>query len=146
MLFENNHIENGDDCLTVASGAKNIHFRYVLHRSILLPQDVAYLPNSNSYCEGGHGLSIGSLGKGGSVADVQNVLYVSTSIKVFAVDIFSVGLKMSLWYALLSFGGRGFSTASNLQKNTLYGARFKSWTGGNGLARKFVFFSWVTSQ
>jgi len=28
----------------------------------------------NSYCEGGHGLSIGSLGKGGSVADVQNVL------------------------------------------------------------------------
>ena len=30
----------------------------------------------NTYCEGGHGLSIGSLGKGGSVADVQNVLYV----------------------------------------------------------------------
>lgn len=28
----------------------------------------------DTYCEGGHGLSIGSLGKGGQVADVQNVL------------------------------------------------------------------------
>lgn len=57
MLFENNYVQNGDDCLTVGSGAKNIHFR-------------------NSYCEGGHGVSIGSLGKGGDVADVQNVLCV----------------------------------------------------------------------
>ena len=57
MLFENNIIFNGDDCLTVGSPANNIHFR-------------------NSYCNGGHGLSIGSLGKNGSVADVQNVLYV----------------------------------------------------------------------
>ncbi|PPQ93425.1 hypothetical protein CVT25_004497 [Psilocybe cyanescens] len=58
----------------------------------------------NSYCEGGHGLSIGSLGKGGSVADVQNVLF----------------------------------TVGSCQKNTLYGARFKSWTGGNGLARNIT--------
>ncbi|KAK1227901.1 hypothetical protein PQX77_009091 [Marasmius sp. AFHP31] len=50
---------------------------------------------------GGHGLSIGSLGKGGAVADVQNVLIEN----VVMVD-------------------------------SLYGARFKSWTGGNGLARK----------
>ena len=57
MLFENNIIFNGDDCLTVGSPANNIHFR-------------------NSYCNGGHGLSIGSLGKGGAVADVQNILYV----------------------------------------------------------------------
>ena len=55
LLFEKNYIVNGDDCLTVGSGAKNIEFR-------------------DTYCEGGHGLSIGSLGKGGSVADVQNVL------------------------------------------------------------------------
>ena len=27
MLFENNHIENGDDCITVGNGAKDIHFR-----------------------------------------------------------------------------------------------------------------------
>jgi hypothetical protein len=31
----------------------------------------------DTYCEGGHGLSIGSLGKDGQVADVQNVLLVS---------------------------------------------------------------------
>lgn len=30
MLFENNWIQNGDDCITVGNGAKNIHFRYVL--------------------------------------------------------------------------------------------------------------------
>ncbi|PIL31273.1 hypothetical protein GSI_05971 [Ganoderma sinense ZZ0214-1] len=84
MLFENNYVQNGDDCLTVGSGAKNIHFR-------------------NSYCEGGHGLSIGSLGQGGSVADVQNVLIENV-----------------------------------VMKNSLYGARFKSWTGGNGLARNIT--------
>lgn len=55
LLFENNNIVNGDDCLTVGNGANGIHFR-------------------NTYCEGGHGLSIGSLGKGGAVANVQNVL------------------------------------------------------------------------
>ncbi|CAL1694788.1 unnamed protein product [Somion occarium] len=84
LLFEGNHIENGDDCLTVGNGAKNIIFR-------------------NSYCEGGHGLSIGSLGNGGQVADVQNVLIENV-----------------------------------FMKNTLYGARFKSWTGGNGLARNIT--------
>ncbi|KIY67535.1 glycoside hydrolase family 28 protein [Cylindrobasidium torrendii FP15055 ss-10] len=84
MLFENNHIVNGDDCITVGNGAKDIHWR-------------------NSYCEGGHGLSIGSLGKGGSVADVQNILIENT-----------------------------------VMKNELYGARFKSWTGGNGLARNIT--------
>jgi hypothetical protein len=57
MLFEDNFVFNGDDCLTVGSPAKNIHFR-------------------NSYCNGGHGLSIGSLGSGGAIADVQDVLYV----------------------------------------------------------------------
>ncbi|PFH47780.1 glycoside hydrolase family 28 protein [Amanita thiersii Skay4041] len=84
MLFEDNFIQNGDDCLTIGSGAKNIHFR-------------------NSYCEGGHGLSIGSLGKGGSVADVQDVLIENV-----------------------------------IMRSTLYGARFKSWTGGNGLARNIT--------
>ncbi len=29
MLFENNHIVNGDDCITVGSGASGIQFRYV---------------------------------------------------------------------------------------------------------------------
>ncbi|TFY77102.1 hypothetical protein EWM64_g6911 [Hericium alpestre] len=81
LLFENNHVVNGDDCLTVGNGAKNIVFR-------------------NGYCEGGHGLSIGSLGEGGQVADVENVLIENVQM----VD-------------------------------SLYAARFKSWTGGNGFAR-----------
>ena len=55
MLFEDNVIFNGDDCLAVGNQARNIHFR-------------------NSYCNGGHGLSIGPLGKLGEVANVQNVL------------------------------------------------------------------------
>ncbi|KAF7307636.1 Glycoside hydrolase family 28 protein [Mycena indigotica] len=84
LVFENNYIVNGDDCLTVGNGARNITWR-------------------NSYCEGGHGLSIGSLGKGGSVADVQNVHIENT-----------------------------------VMKDSLYGARFKSWTGGNGLARNIT--------
>lgn len=84
MLFENNHIVNGDDCITVGSGASNIHFR-------------------NSTCEGGHGLSIGSLGKNGAVASVENVLIENVTMK-----------------------------------DTLYGARFKSWSGGNGLARNIT--------
>ena len=29
LLFENNHVENGDDCLTVGNGARDIVFRYV---------------------------------------------------------------------------------------------------------------------
>ena len=57
MLFEHNVVFNGDDRLTVGSPAKNIHFR-------------------NSRCIGGHGLSIGSLGKGGAAANVQDVLCV----------------------------------------------------------------------
>ncbi|RDB24421.1 putative exopolygalacturonase C [Hypsizygus marmoreus] len=71
-----------------------------LTKFILQPQ--ADIPR-NSYCEGGHGLSIGSLGKNGQVSDVQNVLIENV-----------------------------------IMRNTLYGARFKSWTGGNGLARNIT--------
>ncbi|OJA14438.1 hypothetical protein AZE42_08178 [Rhizopogon vesiculosus] len=78
MLFENNHVVNGDDCLTVASGTKNITW-------------------TSGYCEGSHGLSVGSLGEGGNVASVEDVLFENTN-------------------------------------RTLYAARFKSWTGGNGAA------------
>jgi len=84
ILFENNHVNNGDDCVTVESGAINIHVR-------------------NSYCANCHGLSIGSLGEGGAVANVQNVLFENV-----------------------------------VMDNCLYAARFKSWTGGNGLARNIT--------
>jgi polygalacturonase len=93
LTFENNHIENGDDCLTVGSGAANIVFQ-------------------NSYCAGGHGLSVGSLGSGGAVASVNNVFINNV-----------------------------------VMEKTLYGARFKSWTGGNGLAQNItwqnIFFNQV---
>ncbi|KAH7343202.1 pectin lyase fold/virulence factor [Rhizoctonia solani] len=84
LLIENNHIVNGDDCIAVGSGANNVHFR-------------------NNYCEGGHGMSIGSLGKDGSVASVQNILF-----------------------------------ENNTMKDELYAARFKSWTGGNGVAKNIT--------
>ncbi|EKM61813.1 glycoside hydrolase family 28 protein [Phanerochaete carnosa HHB-10118-sp] len=84
LSFSSNYVVNGDDCLTVGNGAKNIHW-------------------IDSYCEGGHGLSIGSLGEDGQVADVENVLIENT-----------------------------------VMNNTLYAARFKSWTGGNGAARNIT--------
>ncbi|KAG8981462.1 hypothetical protein FRB90_007243, partial [Tulasnella sp. 427] len=80
LVVENNYIYNGDDCVTAGNGATNVLFQ-------------------NNYCEGGHGLSIGSLGSGGSASYVTNVTFQNV-----------------------------------VMKNHLYGARFKSWTGGQGLA------------
>lgn len=92
LLFENNYVANGDDCLTVGSGAINITFRCGSHLfdmnmlMIIMLSSQRYLlrvllahvrPSSVSKShlgEGGHGLSIGSLGEGGAVANVQNVL------------------------------------------------------------------------
>jgi polygalacturonase len=51
----------------------------------------------------GHGLSVGSLGKGGVVANVQNVLFENI-----------------------------------VMKNSLYGARFKSWTNASGIAQNIT--------
>ncbi|KZV83749.1 pectin lyase-like protein [Exidia glandulosa HHB12029] len=84
LLIEDNVIMNGDDCVTVGSGGQNVVFR-------------------NSYCYGGHGLSIGSLGKGGSVASVHDILIENV-----------------------------------IMDNELYGARFKSWTGGAGIAQNIT--------
>ncbi|KAG5338204.1 hypothetical protein C0989_007991 [Termitomyces sp. Mn162] len=85
------------------SGSTNLHaFNNKIVAVSSNPNVSAFPFNTNSYCEGGHGLSIGSLGKGGSVADVQDVLIENV-----------------------------------VMNKTLYGARFKSWTGGNGLARKY---------
>ncbi|KAI5121311.1 hypothetical protein M0805_003778 [Coniferiporia weirii] len=105
MLFEDNYVVNGDDCLTVGSGAKNIVFRNSYCRS--LGKKDSLFASDLLLGEGGHGLSIGSLGEGGSVADVENVLI-----------------------------------ENNFMKNTLYGARFKSWTGGNGLAQNQNSITW----
>ncbi|KZV87819.1 putative endopolygalacturonase [Exidia glandulosa HHB12029] len=73
--------ENGDDCVSVINGAR----------------DVEVL---NGYCGfSSHGLSIGSLGRGGSVQTVANV-------------------RFNNW----------------TMDGAVYGARFKSWTGGQGFA------------
>jgi hypothetical protein len=37
MLFEDNFIQNGDDCLTVGNGAKDIVFRFVTRISPSMP-------------------------------------------------------------------------------------------------------------
>ncbi|KAG7087713.1 hypothetical protein E1B28_013660 [Marasmius oreades] len=72
---------NGDDCVSIINGARNV-----------LAQ--------NGYCGfSSHGLSIGSLGRGGSEQTVQNVTF-----KNWTMD------------------------------GAVYGARFKSWTGGRGWA------------
>jgi hypothetical protein len=56
LIFENNNVYNGDDCLMITGPASNIIFR-------------------NSYCNGGHGLSVGTLSATSNVV-VQNILYV----------------------------------------------------------------------
>lgn len=35
MLFEDNHVQNGDDCLTVGSGTNNIVFQYDEHLQLM---------------------------------------------------------------------------------------------------------------
>jgi len=119
MLFEDNKIFNGDDCLTVGSPANNIHFR-------------------NTYCNGGHGLSIGSLGKGGEVADVQDVLYViHVLVRLGSLTSCSKDRKCCHGKLLLRSRFSDPEITYMLQENSLYGARFKSWAGGSGLARKY---------
>ena len=117
MLFEDNFIVNGDDCLTVRTPAKNIQFR-------------------NSYCNGGLGLSIGPLGKWGAAADVQDVLYVVRMLVKFGLLTSpSKDRKCCYGRACIALSDLGFTHL--VQENSLYGARFKSWTGGSGIARKY---------
>jgi hypothetical protein len=66
---------------------------YNLSTPILL-EELMSIMYSNSYCEGGHGLSIGSLGKGGQVADVENVLWVSRSSIMIHERYSDMGLHM----------------------------------------------------
>jgi len=80
QVYESNYVVNGDDCIRIADQSMNITWR-------------------NGYCEGSHGLSVGSLGADGADSMVMNVLF-----------------------------------ENSIMNHTLYAARFKSWTGGNGLA------------
>lgn len=53
----------------------------------------------DSYCEGSHGLSVGSLGAGGQVASVENVLFENTIMASFLSD--EVFLPDTLYLHLL---------------------------------------------
>ncbi|KAJ7830641.1 pectin lyase-like protein [Mycena olivaceomarginata] len=86
ILFENNYVVNGDDCITVTNGSVNITFR-------------------DAYCEGSHGLST-TIGSG--------------SNNTFAM-------------------GENFLFENVLMRSGLYGARFKSFTGGPGLTRNVTY-------
>jgi hypothetical protein len=97
MVFEGNRILNGDDCLTVGNGAHNITWRFISCPVLPLPGLTS--TRRNSYCEGGHGLSIGSLGSGGSVADVQNVLCVSLLCFARLYSSTPEASKRLSWYA-----------------------------------------------
>ncbi|KAJ3124577.1 hypothetical protein HK100_011190 [Physocladia obscura] len=77
---------NGDDAVSIVAGAKDIHV------------SKAYAGFSS------HGMSIGSLGKGGEFDYVENVL-----VEDVTMD------------------------------GAVYGARFKSWTGGNGNAKNVTY-------
>ncbi|KAF9783457.1 pectin lyase-like protein [Thelephora terrestris] len=83
LIFENNNVYNGDDCLMITGPASNIIFR-------------------NSYCNGGHGLSVGTLSATSNVV-VQNIL----------ID-------------------------NVVMENSVYGARYKSFTGGVGSAKNIT--------
>ena len=121
MLFEDNVIFNGDDCLTIGSPANNIHFR-------------------NSYCNGGHGLSVGDLGKNGVAADVRNVLCVihtlgkSRSLILLSKDRKCDHGRIVIVSVLLS--DREFTYPVS-QINSAYGARLKTGPADNGTARKY---------
>ncbi|KAL7412930.1 pectin lyase fold/virulence factor [Mrakia frigida] len=54
-LIENSVVYGGDDCVAIVSGADDLLFR-------------------NAHCRGTHGLSVGSLGKGGANSTVTNII------------------------------------------------------------------------
>ncbi|KAJ7242664.1 pectin lyase fold/virulence factor [Mycena rebaudengoi] len=89
---------NGDDCISVINGARNVFV-------------------TNGFCGfSSHGLSIGSLGKGGSFQTVQGVVF-----KNWTMDGAVYGARANL--------SQNSNTTSYL---TLF--QFKSWTGGAGFA------------
>jgi hypothetical protein len=83
LIFENNYVVNGDDCLTVGNGAKNITWRFVIFANAM---SKLMSGHRDGYCEGSHGLSIGSLGEDGQVASVENVSIESTIMASFLSD------------------------------------------------------------
>ncbi|KAG0734746.1 hypothetical protein G6F62_007582 [Rhizopus arrhizus] len=60
IIFQNSHLTVGDDCLAINGGVTNITL-------------------NNVNCNGGHGFSVGSLGKGGKSESVKTVRILNSS-------------------------------------------------------------------
>ncbi|KAI8527081.1 hypothetical protein RHMOL_Rhmol12G0048100 [Rhododendron molle] len=79
VLLENCKIGTGDDCISIVSGSSNIKMKTI-------------------YCGPGHGISIGSLGKGNSTDTVTNVVLDTAFLKDT-----TNGLRIKTWQ-----GGSGY--------------------------------------
>lgn len=118
--MENNVVYNGDDCMTISSPARNIVFR-------------------NSYCKGGHGLSIGLDNKdGGPATDIKNVMYViCASGAPKYLTSFSKVPKCCPGEPPLEPQNFGLALTFMVQENSLFGTRYKSYIGGTGTVKKY---------
>lgn len=90
ITVENAHVVNGDDCLTLNDGAANVVFR-------------------NSYCENGHGVSIGSLG-----SDPTDI----TNVQNFTAE--NIYVKNSLYGARFKAWLNGQGTVQNILYKNFY--------------------------
>ena len=90
----------------------------------------------NSRCVGGHGLSIGSLGKNGEFAQVENVLYVPFYTETCYQCLTNCRIENVTVVPILFFNAT--QDLKEEQEKSSYAARFKSWKGGNGLVKKYV--------
>eukprot|EP01018_Ginkgo_biloba_P016347 Gb_05788 [translate_table: standard] len=102
VIVKNSIIGTGDDCISIVSDSFNI-----------LIQNVS--------CGPGHGISIGSLGKANSDAQVSNVVVDGASFHNT-----TNGLRIKTWQ-----GGSGFAQD--------IGLRIKTWQGGSGFAQDIIF-------
>lgn len=80
MTFTNLYIVNGDDCVAIKPGTANVVIQ-------------------QSYCENGHGFSIGSLGEHGAVSSVENIL-----VQNVVLNGTMGAAKVKAWQ-----GGRGYA-------------------------------------
>ncbi|KAF1869586.1 hypothetical protein Lal_00017161 [Lupinus albus] len=90
VMIDHCSIATGDDCIALGSGASNINI-------------------TNIACGPGHGISIGSLGRDGDYATVENV-YVSDCSITGATN----GVRIKTWQ-----GGSGYVRNVNFQRITI---------------------------
>ncbi|CAM8999391.1 unnamed protein product [Rhodiola kirilowii] len=94
LVIENSFIGTGDDCIAVNGGVKN-------------------LTVDNVFCGPGHGISIGSLGKGGSTETVEDV-----TVQTCNFSHVQNGARIKTWE-----GGNGYVRRITYSNITLVNAR-----------------------